>query len=101
MDSRGIKKLLEQVKSGELPVDDALHSLRTLPYEDCGYAKLDLHRGIRTGFPEVVFCQGKTCEQSVEIVKRLAGHHAKILGDPRGARCRRADRRGGRRVHLP
>ena len=57
----------------------ALDGLRTLPYDDCGYAKLDLHRGIRTGFPEVVFCQGKTCEQSVEIVKRLAGHHAKVL----------------------
>ena len=67
------------MKSGELPVDQALDSLRTLPYDDLGYAKLDLHRGIRTGFPEVVFCQGKTCEQSVEIVKRLAGHHAKVL----------------------
>ena len=79
MDTGRIKKLLEQVKSGELPVDQALDGLRALPYDDCGYAKLDLHRGIRTGFPEVVFCQGKTCEQSVEIVKRLAGHHAKVL----------------------
>ncbi len=79
MDTGRIKKLLEKVKSGELPVDQALDGLRALPYDDCGYAKLDLHRGIRTGFPEVVFCQGKTCEQSVEIVKRLAGHHAKVL----------------------
>ena len=79
MDTRRIKKLLEKVKSGEMPVDEALDSLRALPYDDCGYAKLDLHRGIRTGFPEVVFCQGKTCEQSVEIVRRLAGHHAKVL----------------------
>ena len=79
MDTGRIKKLLERVKSGELPVDRALDGLRALPYDDCGYAKLDLHRGIRMGFPEVVFCQGKTCEQSVEIVKRLAGHHAKVL----------------------
>ena len=79
MDTGRIKKLLEKVKSGELPVDRALDGLRALPYDDCGYAKLDLHRGIRTGFPEVVFCQGKNCEQSVEIVKRLAGHHAKVL----------------------
>jgi NCAIR mutase (PurE)-related protein len=79
MDAGRIRKLLEKVKSGDLPVDAALDSLRTLPYDDCGYAKLDLHRGLRTGFPEVVFCQGKTCEQSVEIVRRLAGHHAKVL----------------------
>jgi NCAIR mutase (PurE)-related protein len=79
MDEKLLKRLLEKVKSGDLPVEQALSSLRTLPYEDVGCAKLDLHRGIRTGFPEVVFCQGKTCEQSVEIVKRLAKHHAKVL----------------------
>jgi NCAIR mutase (PurE)-related protein len=62
-----------------MPVEQALDSLRTLPYDDIGCAKLDLHRGIRTGFPEVVFCQGKTSEQTVEIVKRLADHHAKVL----------------------
>jgi NCAIR mutase (PurE)-related protein len=44
-----------------------------------GYAKLDLHRSIRTGVPEVVFCQGKNCEQSVEIVKRLAERNGKVL----------------------
>ena len=79
MDTHRLKRLLEEVKSGEMPVDQALDSLRTLPYDDIGCAKLDLHRGIRTGFPEVVFCQGKTCEQAVEIVKRLAAHHAKVL----------------------
>src|SRR3989339_1402484 len=79
MDGKLLKSLLEKVKSGDLPVEQALSSLRTLPYEDVGCAKLDLHRSIRTGFPEVVFCQGKTCEQSVEIVKRLAGHHSKVL----------------------
>ena len=79
MDNKRLKTLLEKVKSGKVPVDEALDRLRTLPYDELGYAKLDLHRGIRTGFPEVVFCQGKTCEQSVEIVKRLAGHHTKIL----------------------
>ena len=79
MDNKRLKSLLEKVRSGNVPVDEALDRLRTLPYDDLGYAKLDLHRGIRTGFPEVVFCQGKTCEQSVEIVKRLAGHHSKVL----------------------
>ena len=79
MDAHQLKRLLEEVKSGEMQVDQALDNLRTLPYDDIGCAKLDLHRGIRTGFPEVVFCQGKTCEQSVEIVKRLAANHAKVL----------------------
>jgi NCAIR mutase (PurE)-related protein len=79
MDGKLLKRLLERVRSGNLPVEAALSSLRTLPYEDVGCAKLDLHRGIRTGFPEVVFCQGKTCEQVVEILKRLAGHHSKVL----------------------
>ncbi|MBU2234138.1 MAG: nickel pincer cofactor biosynthesis protein LarB [Proteobacteria bacterium] len=79
MDLKRLKKILEKVKSGDLPVDEAFNSLRTLPYDDVGYAKLDLHRSIRTGFPEVVFCQGKTSEQAVEIVKRLAVHHVKVL----------------------
>ncbi|MBA4423722.1 MAG: 1-(5-phosphoribosyl)-5-amino-4-imidazole-carboxylate carboxylase [Syntrophus sp. (in: bacteria)] len=79
MDNERLKILLENVKSGHTPVDEALNSLRSLPYDDMGYAKLDMHRGIRTGFPEVVFCQGKTCGQSVEIVKRLAESHSTIL----------------------
>ena len=79
MDADRIRKILDAVKSGETPVERALDSLRTLPYDDIGCAKLDLHRCIRTGFPEVVFCQGKTAGQAVEIVKRLAQHHAKIL----------------------
>lgn len=79
MDTTRLKRLLEEVKSGEMAVDQAFDSLRSLPYDDIGCAKLDLHRGIRTGFPEVVFCQGKSCEQAVEIVKRLAEHHARVL----------------------
>jgi len=79
MDGKRLKTLLEKVKSGKMPVEAAIEGLRTLPYDDLGYAKPDLHRGIRTGFPEVVFCQGKTCEQSVQIVKRLSAHHARVL----------------------
>jgi NCAIR mutase (PurE)-related protein len=79
MDTRRLKNILDAVKSGEMPVERALDRMRTLPYDDIGCAKLDLHRAIRTGFPEVVFCAGKTCEQSLEIVKRLAAHHAKVL----------------------
>ena len=79
MDNDRLQKLLEKVKAGEMPVAQALENLRTLPYDDIGFAKLDLHRAIRTGFPEVVFCQGKTAEQAVAIVQRLAAHHARVL----------------------
>ncbi|MEN6521658.1 MAG: nickel pincer cofactor biosynthesis protein LarB [Armatimonadota bacterium] len=79
MDTERLQKLLEDVKCGGVPIEDAMMQLRTLPYEDIGYAKLDMHREIRTGFPEVVFCQGKTCEQAVEIVKRLSERNSKVL----------------------
>lgn len=79
MDQKRIKNLLEEVWAHKIPVAKALESLRSLPYDDIGYAKLDMHRAISTGFPEVVFCQGKTMEQAVNIVKRLAERHKKVL----------------------
>ncbi len=79
MDRKRIEKLLEDVKAGDLSVAAALESLRGLPYEEMGYAKLDMHRSIRNGFPEVVFCQGKTPGQAAHIVEKLAEHHEKII----------------------
>jgi NCAIR mutase (PurE)-related protein len=60
-------------------VEDALRRLRELPYADVGFAKVDTHRALRNGAPEAVFCQGKTPEQVVAIVTRLAEHHANVL----------------------
>ncbi len=59
-----------------MAVDDALQSLRTLPFEDLGFSKIDHHRQLRTGFPEVIFCQGKTVEHVKQISERIlaAGH---------------------------
>ena len=71
--------ILSAVRSGEMTVDEAVSRLRNLPYEDLGYAKIDHHRSLRTGFPEVVFCQGKTSDQVVEILKRLAIHNHTVL----------------------
>ncbi|MCL5104827.1 MAG: nickel pincer cofactor biosynthesis protein LarB [Armatimonadetes bacterium] len=85
MDVGLIRELLEQVSQGRVDVDSALRRLRSLPYEDIGFAKLDNHRHLRTGFPEVVFCQGKTCEQVVEIMKRLSAHSRCVLGTRAGA----------------
>ena len=79
MDLSVIRELLLDVKNGLLDVDSALERLRVLPYEDLGYARLDHHRALRRGFPEVVFCQGKTTEQSVEIIKRLSEKNSRVL----------------------
>lgn len=74
-----LEQILSDVQAGNMTVDEAMQSLRTLPYEDLGFAKIDHHRTLRTGFPEVVFCQGKTTEQVVEIVRRLCERHPSIL----------------------
>jgi len=79
MDIAKLKHLLAQVASGELKPDDALDRLRALPFEDIGYAKVDHHRALRKGFPESVFCAGKTPEQIVEIVGRLRGQGSNVL----------------------
>ena len=72
VDEKRIRELLEAVSAGELAPDDALSRLRTLPFEDLGFARPDLHRALRTGFPEVVFCQSKTPEQVCAILNVLA-----------------------------
>ncbi len=76
MEIEKLRALLEEVKGGEIAVDDALQSLRTLPFEDLGFSKIDHHRQLRTGFPEVIFCQGKTVEHVKQISERIlaAGH---------------------------
>jgi NCAIR mutase (PurE)-related protein len=70
MDDR-LRKLLEDVKAGRVDTDAALALLLDLPYQDLSYAVLDHHRGLRKGFPEVVFCQGKTPKQVAEILSEL------------------------------
>ena len=74
-----LKSILDAVRSGDMAVDEAVSKLRNLPYEDLGYAKIDHHRSLRTGFPEAVFCQGKRAEQVVEIVKRLSERNPIVL----------------------
>jgi len=76
---RWLTDLLKQVRSGDLPLQDAVKQLSVLPYEDMVHAKLDHHRSLRTGFPEVVFGPGKTREQLVGIAERLAAHSGRVL----------------------
>lgn len=75
-----IKNLLEDVKAGKITVDEAEKALKLKPYEEMDFAKLDSHRQIRQGFPEVVFCSGKKDEYLVEIYKKLFELHGEVLG---------------------
>jgi len=79
MDRDRLAELLAAVERGACPVDEALERLRGLPYEDLGFARVDHHRGLRNGFPEVVFGQGKTAEQVVAIAERLAAAGGNVL----------------------
>ncbi len=72
MDRNQLRTVLTQVEQKELSVEQALARMENLPYEDLGFAKVDHHRALRRGFPEVVFGQGKTTEQIVDIVSSLA-----------------------------
>ncbi len=80
MDQRALRSLLTQVANGEQDVEHALRTLRVLPFEDIGFATLDHHRYLRWGFPEVIFCAGKTAEQVAEIAERLAEQSTRVLG---------------------
>ena len=74
-----IKKVMSDVANKKLGIGDAIKKLKFMPFEDLGFAKIDHHRALRKGFPEVVFCQNKTTEQVAAIVKKLAGNNADVL----------------------
>ena len=75
-----VGELLQQVKAGQIEVDEAADLLKNLPYEDLGYAKLDFHRKLRTGFGETVFCQGKPDAYLVDIYQRIYERDGEVLG---------------------
>lgn len=79
MNKSNIRDLLQQVALGEETVDQALKKLQHLPYIDLFFAKIDHHRSLRSGFPEVIFCQGKTSEQISAIFEQLASSHSPVL----------------------
>jgi NCAIR mutase (PurE)-related protein len=79
MDMSRLRGLLDGVQGGQITVDEALERLRSLPYEDLGHARLDLHRELRQGMPEVVYCENKTTGQAISILSRLWHHHERVL----------------------
>ena len=97
MNPTRIRRLLARVRGGTLSIEAALKQLRILPYEDLGFASLDHHRSLRQGFPEVIFCEGKTDSQIRAIARSLLSHHRPFLAT-RASRevatiIRRLDRR--------
>jgi NCAIR mutase (PurE)-related protein len=80
MEQEKLRKLLLSVADGKVSAEDAASSLRDLPFEDLGYAKIDHHRELRKGFPETIFCESKTPEQVVGIVDRMREYGSNVLG---------------------
>jgi NCAIR mutase (PurE)-related protein len=80
MDQSLLMSLLSGVADHTLPVAEALDRLKNLPFEDLGFAKVDHHRAMRKGYPEAIFCQGKTPEHVVAIAKSQIGHHVTAFG---------------------
>jgi len=74
-----LKNLLEKFKTGALTIDQAIDTLKDLPYSDLGYAMVDHHRALRSGHPETIFSQGKTVAQVVGIARRLLEKNANIM----------------------
>ncbi len=72
--------MLESVAAGALPVTDAVEQLRGLPYEDLGFAKIDHHRHLRKGYPETIFCAGKTPEEVAAIAGRMRARGSNVFG---------------------
>ena len=80
-----IRDILKDVQSGALSVDEAVASLKWAPFEDLGFARVDTHRHLRQGVPEVVYCAGKTPEQVAAIIQRLYERHGVVMATRAGA----------------
>lgn len=81
-----IEKLLKDYKNGKIDLKTVLEKMKMLPYEDLGFAKIDTHRAIRKGFPEAVFCKGKTTDQIIKILESMTKGEHNIL-------CTKANKR--------
>lgn len=80
MYNESIKEILNSFKEGNITIENAADMLKKLPYEDIGYAKIDYHRESRKGFPEVIYCEGKTYEQVRDIALRMYERGSNVLG---------------------
>lgn len=75
-----LRELLEQVQAGRMTIEKAETYLKDMPYEELGFAKLDHHRSLRSGFGEVIYCAGKSMDHLVSIYQHFAGREGNVLG---------------------
>ncbi len=79
MHEEKLRKMLKDLQDGKIDLDAVLESLRSLPYEDLGFARVDHHRALRRGFPEVIFGEGKSADQITQIMKAMLAQGANVL----------------------
>lgn len=84
MNPEKLEKILSAVQRKKITVSEALHKLRSLPFQDLGFAKVDTHRSIRRGFPEVIYCEGKKKPEIKKIFKELARHGENVIATRAG-----------------
>lgn len=80
MNVKEVEKLLTEVKNGETSVEKALETLRNFPYTDLGFARIDHHREMRTGYPEIIYCAGKTSDQVRDIFRVMSSRENNVIG---------------------
>ena len=80
MNAKEVEKLLREVKKGDTSIEEALEVLKNFPYTDLGFARIDHHREMRTGYPEIIYCAGKTIEQVVEIFRVMSEKENNVIG---------------------
>lgn len=80
MNALELEKILKGISDGSVSVDEAMEKLRNFPYSDLGFARIDHHRELRTGYPEIVYCAGKTNEQVRAIFSAMQEHENNIIG---------------------
>ena len=74
-----MKEILEKYKEGKISLEEVLDKIKRIPYEDLDFAKIDTHRSLRKGFPETIFCPGKTISQIITIIKTMMKNNHNIL----------------------
>ena len=79
MDARELRNMLEEIRAGRIAVEEGVALLRDMPYADVGCAKIDTHRELRVGYPEVIFCPGKTSEQIVTIARGMLERGSNVM----------------------
>jgi NCAIR mutase (PurE)-related protein len=98
MDERKLRTLLAKFRAGKLPEDSLLRELRGLPFAELDFAKVDHHRELRCGFPEVIYCRGKTTAQIARIAREILRHGSNLLATRATREIHRAVRKLDRRA---